>query len=183
MAKDLRPNVRPRQTNNVRQLKLIHDIKEICNKYEYQTDKNEVIKEEIKQINDLYDKKKSILIPKTNVKPQQPTEIQNAHANSTLFKRPLNYIVYGDRKRKDDSEFIRDYEIDHNEVNHLKISNLPITSDDYEKIIIALEDDIGKGEMIPKERGFNIMKELYPKLNDSHLENIFKVSKINNSIN
>lgn len=178
MAKDLRPNVRPRQTNNVRQLKLIHDIKEICSKNEYQTEKTDVIKEEIKQINDLYDKKKSILIPKTNVKPQQPTEIQNAHANSTFFKRPNNYIVYGDKKRNHDSQFIKDYEIDHNEVNHLKISNLPISPDDYEKVIIALEDDIGKGEMIPKERGFTIVKELYPRLNESHLENIFKVSSV-----
>lgn len=58
---------------------------------------------------------------------------------------------------------------------------IPINIETYEKIIIALENDIGKGEMIPENRALYIIKNFFSKFNEeeanSHSNKIYNVSR------
>lgn len=194
------PSVRPRQTNYQRSLRVVKDIKEfiINNNNQNQnqnsnqqnlvstnnndSEKNEyeidMVKNEIKQINDLYDKKRSILIPKTKKK-QGPNISLSEEYKPTIFERPSNYIVYGERKKVDIHSKFKEYESNANEIDCMKKIEIPLNAEEYEQIIINLEDDVGKGEMIPRDRAYVVIESKYPNLTKFHMEKIYNVSSEN----
>lgn len=96
-------------------------------------------------------------------------------SNQSLFIRPNTYIVYGELQRNDNNPKIKDYEATSKEIDFLKKSDLSkITIENYEKAIIALENDVEKGEMIPKERAIEVLRKEFPEKDVEFYERIYE---------
>lgn len=54
---------------------------------------------------------------------------------------------------------IKEYEATVKEIDYIKKNDHNISVDQYEKAIISLENDVDKGEMIPKERAIEVLKK------------------------
>jgi hypothetical protein len=144
-----------------------------------------ILEAEVKKIIELFDKKKTIVIPKVEVhnslvaeKPAaQPsgegkfTTHQVAYKQSE-FVRPKHYIVYSEKFRLEPVG--KDYEASVIDLNFLKFEKDFISSEELEKIISALENDINKGEMIPNERVKEIILNIIPD-KKQHVDKIIKV--------
>lgn len=140
---------------------------------------NELHQKEIKKINDLYEKKRSILIPKTQAKKADNTNIAEDHKFNKLFERPDNYIIYGERKRNENIKKFKEYEASAQENDFLKKCELPLTLDQYEQIIINLESNISGGN-VSKDLAFDIVQNLtFIKLDKSQIEKLIDVSILN----
>jgi hypothetical protein len=134
---------------------------------------------EIKRILDLFDKKKNIVIPKSEEKketlPGQNGEGKfsiNENYQQTHFEKPKHYIVFSQKNQLEPKT--KDYEATIHDMNFLKYENF-ITLEELEKIISDLENDINKGEMIPTERIREIITRTIPD-NKSQVDKICKVS-------
>ena len=89
----------------------------------------------------------------------------------TEFKRPNYYIMYS-QKTRDEQKI--EYEASIHDINFMTVEKLKIEIKDYEKLIIDIENDIGKGELIPEERIQQIIKEHFPHLNTDNIKQISK---------
>ena len=89
----------------------------------------------------------------------------------TEFKRPNHYIMYS-QKTRDEPKI--EYEASIHDINFMTVEKLKIEIKDYEKLIIDIENDIGKGELIPEERIQQIIKEHFPHLNTDNIKQISK---------
>ncbi len=156
-------------------------------------DPKSIIEFEKKRIVELFDKKKTILIPKVekfeksaiSAQSQPTTENQqkqtgegnfstlNLSYKPTEFVRPKHYIVYSEKNRLEPKG--KDYEATLYDLNFLKFENNFISVEELEKIISALENDINKGEMIPQERIREIILSVIPEKNQ-YVDKIYKVS-------
>jgi hypothetical protein len=189
-----RPNFRPRTLDYSKPISLISDINEVFKKEDNSAlnwvgvsqqgsglDSKALGEQEIKRILDLFDKKKNIVIPKSETLEKKDQAVPsgegkfsiNENYKQTQFERPKHYIVYSHRSHLDPKT--KDYEATTHDINFLKYEN--ITSIDVlEKIISELENDINKGEMIPTER----IKEIISRTihTKSHVDKICQVSKI-----
>lgn len=137
----------------------------------------------------MFDKKKVIVIPKTEVieKPKANTDTNGyslIEYQQTIFQRPRHYIVYSDKERTNTNPD-KEYEANINDFNFLKRHeefNLKI--EDLEKIITLLEYDVS-GEMIPQERAeFLLCEHFKCNFKDNpekklHFESVYKVNIIN----
>lgn len=155
------------------------------NGHNSEKEKHTVVEYEIKKIIELFDKKKTIVIPRA----EDISKNSNASGNiesgnfSTLnlsykqteFIRPNHLIVYSEKNRLEPKE--KDYEASISDLNFLNFEKYFITVEQLEKIISALENDINKGEMIPAERAREIIANIIPDKKD-HIEKIFKVIHI-----
>lgn len=128
----------------------------------------------------MFDKKKSIIIPKTTDKSgslANKTEIAKVepiltgHAIST-FERPKSYIIYSERERAERN--IKEYEASFADMEYLKKNDNFISIEDFENAVSALENDVGKGEMIPQERAFEVLSKLFPERRSDY-DKIFQV--------
>lgn len=185
-----RANTRPRNTGLVRPLKLIREIHEISSRPDSKLYEADSIKDEIREINALYDKKKSIAIPKTaslstQVKQKEPAKAANTGVTKaedhvqTLFIRPSHYITYGEKKRAENSQKIKEYEATQKEIEYIRKIGFSSNEEHlYEHIITSLENDVDKGEMIPKERAIVVAEKAVPNKDKEFYENIFEVSII-----
>jgi hypothetical protein len=190
-----RTNFRPRQLDYSKPIQLISDINEVFkkedlissswsmgNSFEEKRTPSEI---EIKRVMDLFDKKKTIVIPKV----EKLNEGGNA-ASATgegnfsidlnykqrLYERPKHYIVYSQKNVLEPQG--KDYEASIHDMNFLKYENT-ITLDELEKIISELENDINKGEMIPQERIREIILRTIPD-RKVFVDKISKVSYFDN---
>ena len=89
----------------------------------------------------------------------------------TEFKRPNHYIMYS-QKTRDEQKI--EYEASIHDINFMTVEKLKIEIKDYEKLIIDIENDIGKGELIPEERIQKIIKDHFPHLNPDNIKQISK---------
>jgi hypothetical protein len=89
----------------------------------------------------------------------------------TEFKRPNYYIMYS-QKTRDEQKI--EYEASIHDINFMTVEKLKIEIKDYEKLIIDIENDIGKGELIPEERIQQIIKDHFPHLNPDNIKQISK---------
>ena len=89
----------------------------------------------------------------------------------TEFKRPNHYIMYS-QKTRDEQKI--EYEASIHDINFMTVEKLKIEIKDYEKLIIDIENDIGKGELIPEERIQQIIKDHFPHLNPDNIKQISK---------
>lgn len=198
---DLKYVSRLRATNLNRQLKLIRDVKDIVaftpnpnnnnsistryttnddtNSYNTLNDKEtDIIQLEINNIKDLFDKKKSILIPKISKNKAQVTKQtvnKNEDYTNTIYERPSSYIVYGELNREQNNKKFKKYEASLKEIEYLKKNDPSISINQYESAIIALEDDVEKGEMIPKERAIVVLSNSFPDKDSATCEKIYEV--------
>ena len=119
---------------------------EICIKPESGNINEEtLIAEEIKELANLFDKKKSIAIPKITQAIEKPKEksvevkekavIKKEPANDVtklddysqiLYERPDTYITYGEIQRKDNIKKFKEYEASTKEVEYLKKNDFNI---------------------------------------------------------
>jgi hypothetical protein len=146
-----------------------------------------IIEGEIKKIFELFDKKKTIVIPKVEESEKLAAAQSTSEGKFTThsvsykqseFKRPNNYIVYSEKNRLEPKG--KDYEASVIDLNFLKFENNFISSEELEKIISALENDINKGEMIPNERVKEIILSIIPPDKKQHVDKIIRVSKLIN---
>jgi hypothetical protein len=186
-----RSNFRPRQLDLSKPIQLIHDLSEICKKSDYTANnwitndsnyQSKYFKEqyelEINRIVDLFDKKKTIVIPKSeNVQAVHNHIIKNNYTIETSYKqseyvRPKHLIVYS---CKNSLETKRDeYEATTHDRNFLKYEK-NLTLEEIEKVISELENDVNKGEMIPYER----IKEIIFKILPDKKSQGDKIAKVN----
>jgi len=186
-----RTNFRRRDIDLSKQIPIIKDINEVYKKednsalnwvgnsyLEGKSDPKAILEAEVKRIMELFDKKKSIIIPgsekfdkssQSNTGEGKFTTV--AAYKQTEFIRPKNYILYSEKNRIDPK--VKDYEATVSDMTFLKFENNPITVDELEKIISALENDINKGEMIPPERVKEIIISIIPDKKHS-VEKIYK---------
>lgn len=179
-----RINIRPRQMDHAKPLQMVKDIKNVRNT-ENQAEREELIniEQEINRVLSLYDKKKSIITPKSiNIeknKKDNPNNknLPNKFENSTTyniseFHRPQGYIIYSEETRKKNHE--RDYEATRHDVNFLQFEGNFMKLEELETVISKLENDIGTGEQIPPERAKNLIIGLFPDKAD-HADKLTKV--------
>ena len=135
------------------------------------------MKTELKKILELYDGKKSIIIPKTE-KIEKPLNEKNDKTpaqkapyaankfdsgleyKQNEFIRPEHYIIYSERSRIENHK--RDYEASRHDANFLNYENNFMTLEELEIVISTLENDIGHGELIPRERISQLILSIYP---------------------
>jgi len=177
-----RTNFRHRALDATKQLPIIHDITEVVKREDTmliqipnghsdrQLDKESEVKEiteqEIKKIIDLFEKKKVIVIPKSEklasekVTPaiNENNYSTNTNYTQTSFERPKHYLIYSEKSRFDAP--FKEYEASVYDVNFLKHFNF-FTTDELEKIIITLENDVSSGEMIPFERAQYLLRQMF----------------------
>jgi hypothetical protein len=188
-----RTNFRPRTIDNGKSLQIIRDINDIVkkddntpitwssgNSFDPKNENKSIVELEIKKIIDLFDKKKTIIIPKADKSAEKPASNGegkfSTHQTSykqTEFIRPRNYIVYSERNRLEPKQ--KDYEACIHDLNYLKANEYFISVEELEKIISVLENDINKGEMIPTERVRELIMSIIPD-KKQHVEKIIKVS-------
>lgn len=190
-----RTNIRHRAVDLSKPLQIITDINELYKKDENSAlnwgkelsgdtkSETKSIKEaEIKKIIELYDKKRTIIIPKVEEKtpsgqPSQSSEGKfSTHTvayKQTEYVRPKNYIVYSEKNRLEPQG--KDYEATTVDMNFLNFEKFFISVEELEKIISALENDINKGEMIPTERVKEIIQSIIPD-KKQHIDKIIRVS-------
>jgi hypothetical protein len=139
-----------------------------------------IIEAEVKKIIELFDRKKTIVIPNPNAsaseKPAPSGEgkftTQAVAYKQTEYVRPRHYIVYSEKNRLEPKA--KDYEATVVDLNFLKYEKDCISVDELEKIISALENDINKGEMIPNERIREIILSIIPD-KKQHVDKVVKV--------
>ena len=144
-----------------------------------------ILEAEVKKIIELFDKKKTIVIPKVEMqnslvaeKPAaQPSGEGKFSTHQVAYKqsefvRPKHYLVYSEKNRLEPKG--KDYEASVIDLNFLKFEKDFISSEELEKIISALENDINKGEMIPNERVKEIILNIIPE-KKQHVDKIIKV--------
>mgnify|MGYP000918692520 CR=1 FL=1 len=145
--------------------------------------KKSVINYEIKKIIELFDKKKTIVIPKTedfskkNGNEKSAAKKENFSTldleyKQTEFVRPKNLIVYSEKNRLEPKE--NDFEASASELSFLNFESHFISKELFEKIISALENDVNKGEMIPAEHAKEIILNLIPDKKE-YVDKIYKV--------
>lgn len=156
-------------------MKLVHRINEISTSTENLSE-NEILEQEIKSIKELYEKKKSILIPKTACKSSKPGHTINEEYSNTFYERPSRYINYGEVKRDENNLKFKQYEATQKEIEYLNKNDPSITVEQYEQAITALENDVDKGEMIPKERAIEVLMTTLQKRDQDTYEKIYEVS-------
>ena len=173
-----KPSFRQRPIDYSKPLQLIKDINEV-KKTADQAEKEEItiMESELKKILELYDRKKSIIIPKTEKidKPlnekNDKTPAQKAPSAANKFDsgleykqnefiRPEHYIIYSERSRIENHK--RDYEASRHDANFLNYENNFMTLEELEIVISTLENDIGHGELIPRERISQLILSIYP---------------------
>jgi tRNA/tmRNA/rRNA uracil-C5-methylase (TrmA/RlmC/RlmD family) len=191
-----RTNFRPRQLDYSKPIQLVSDINEVFkkddlilstfgmgNSYE---DKRSVTEIEIKRVMDLFDKKKTIVIPKVekldkNPNAAAPTGEGNfsidLNYKQKLYERPKHCIVYSQKNVLEPQG--KDYEATIHDMNFLKYENT-ITLEELEKIVSELENDINKGEMIPQDRIREIILRIIPD-KKGFVDKIAKVSLLTTS--
>ncbi len=162
-------------------LQMVRDVNELYKKEENSAlnwvkedikgDAKSNLEAEIKKIGDLFEKKKTIVIPSENGEGKFSTH--QISYKQTEFVRPKNYIVYSEKNRLEPKG--KDYEITSGDINWLTFENNPINEAELEKIISALENDINKGEMIPNERVREIILSIIPE-KKQYVDRIQKVS-------
>jgi hypothetical protein len=145
---------------------------------ELKLDTKAVIESEVKKICELFDKKKTIVIPKVESSANASTGEGKFTTLSLAYKqseyqRPRHYIVYSEKNRLESQ--VKDYEATSIDLNFLKYENNFISVEKFEEIISALENDINKGEMIPNERVRDIILGLIPD-KKQHVDKLTKVS-------
>ena len=174
-----KPSFRQRPIDNAKPLQLIKDINEV-KKTADQAEKEEltIMESELKKILELYDRKKSIIIPKTEKIDKPPTDKNDKNStqkntsnpankfDSGLeykqreFIRPDHYIIYSEKSRKENHK--KDHEATRHDVNFLTFESNFMTLEELEIVISTLENDIGHGELIPRERVKELILTLYP---------------------
>jgi hypothetical protein len=183
------PNFRRRQLDLFKPIALIPDINEVFKKDDNpalnwvsnsQNDPKALGDQEIKRILDLFDKKKNIVIPKSeNIEKKDNQSGQNGEGKFTInenykqtkFERPRHYIVHSQKNHLEPK--MKDYEANIHDMAFLKFENA-CTLEELEKIITDLENDINKGEMIPTERIKDIISKYVS--SPSNIDKICKVS-------
>ena len=173
-----RTNFRPRQLDYSKPIQLVSDINEVFKKEDLISstfslgvsfdDKKTASEIEIKRIMDLFDKKKTIVIPKVEKLDKNPNAAPTTgegnfsidlNYKQKLYERPKHYIIYSQKNILEPQG--KDYEATIHDMNFLKYENM-ITLEELEKIISELENDINKGEMIPQDRIREIILRLIP---------------------
>jgi hypothetical protein len=129
---------------------------------------------EIKRIIDLFEKKKTIIIPKTENITGEGNFTVNLNYQQKLFDRPKHLIVYSQKCNLEPTT--KDYEATIHDMNFLKYEK-NISLDDIERVITDLENDVNKGEMIPYDRIKEIIIRVLPD-KKSQADRIAKVSII-----
>jgi hypothetical protein len=192
-----RTNFRQRPIDPAKPLQIIRDVNEVIKKDdtnplnwvigssgETARDPKLFLESEIKKICELFDKKKTIIIPKAEKFENKPATAQpgaNGEGKFTThqvtyqlseYVRPKHYIVYSERSRLEPKH--KDYEATVYDLNFLKYENYFITVEELEKIISAVENDINKGEMMPSERIKEIILSIVPD-KKQHVDKIYKV--------
>lgn len=172
--------------NDVNEVSKKEDICILSNNQNYFSEKDptkSVINFEIKKIIELFDKKKSIVIPKAedfskkngnekaNVKKENFSTLDLEY-KQTEFVRPKHLIVYSEKNRLEPKE--KDFEASASELSFLNFESHFISKELFEKIISALENDVNKGEMIPAEHAKEIILNLIPEKKE-YVEKIYKV--------
>ena len=170
-----KPSFRQRPIDYSKPLQLIKDINEV-KKTADQAEKEEItiMESELKKILELYDRKKSIIIPKTE-KIYKPLNEKNEKSKTApsankfdsgleykqnVFIRPEHYLIYSERSRIENHK--RDYEASRHDANFLNYENNFMTLEELEIVISTLENDIGHGELIPRERISQLILSIYP---------------------
>ena len=80
--------------------------------------------------------------------------------NQNVFIRPEHYLLYSARSRIENHK--RDYEASRHDANFLNYENNFMTLEELEIVISTLENDIGHGELIPRERISQLILSIYP---------------------
>jgi len=189
-----RTNFRPRTIDTAKPLPIIRDINDLYKKDDNQAlnwvkepsqeSKNEgksILESEIKRIFELFDKKKTIVIPKAEKfeKTNQPSSTSEGKftTHSLAYKqsefiRPKHFIVYSEKNRLEPKG--KDYEATVVDINFLTSEKFFISIEELEKIISALENDVNKGETIPLERAKEVVSNIIPE-KKQHIDKICKV--------
>jgi len=152
-------------------------------------EKKTVLDKELKRIIDLFERKKVIVIPKTEVieksKPIPEQKESNGYSIieyvQTKFERPRTYVVYNNCERQSGTSE-KEYEGNIHDYNFLKRhEEFGFSIEELEKMITKLEQDVNDGEMIPLERAEVLLCELL-KCNFTsspqkkmHFESVYKV--------
>jgi hypothetical protein len=138
-----------------------------------------ILEAEVKKIIELFDRKKTIVIPNPNGLANEPAPsgegkftTQAVAYKQTEFIRPRHYIIYSEKNRLEPKG--KDYEATVIDMNFLKYEKECLSVEELEKIISALENDINKGEMIPNERIREIILSIIPE-KKQHVDKICKV--------
>jgi hypothetical protein len=189
-----RTNFRPRTIDTAKPLTIIRDINDLYKKEdvaaltwiresgnEGKTDGKLILESEIKRIFELFDKKKTIIIPraeKFEKKTQPASSGEGKFSTHTIaykqseFIKPKHYIVYTEKNRLEPKG--KDYEATVVDLNFLTSEKFFISTEELEKIISALENDVSKGETIPLERAKEIVVNIIPD-KKQHVDKICKV--------
>jgi hypothetical protein len=185
---------RKRDLDLSKPLQIIRDVSELYKKEDplalnwvrdsYSDGQNEpksIREAEIKKIIELFDKKKTIIIPKIEETPVLCSTGEGKFSTLTVsykqteYIRPKHYLVYSEKNRLEPK--VKDYEASQVDLNFLKFENFFISCDELEKIISALENDINKGEMIPSERVKEIVIGIIPE-KKQFVDKVIRVSKV-----
>ena len=189
---------RHRTLDQTKPLPIVHDITEIVKKddslmilipnsqtdreIEKESDTKEIIEQEIRKIIDLFDKKKVIIIPKSEKLGSEKVHSainENNYSSitnyaQTKFEQPKHYLLYSEKYRLDHCP--KDYEASVYDINFLKHFNY-FTVDELEKIIITLENDVNTGEMIPLERAQYLLRPMFGN-KEQYFEKVYQVKNI-----
>lgn len=128
--------------------------------------------QEIKKMLDLFDKKKTIMIPKAEkfeAEAKEGTKNLNNEQGSfsavaqiykqKKFIRPPHLIIYSHKNRLQPTA--KEYEATLKDINYLQFEP-NITVEEFEIAIAALENDVGRGELIPLERANEVLLQIFP---------------------
>jgi hypothetical protein len=190
-----RTNFRHRTLDQSKPLPIIHDITEVVKKEdslliqipnghsdrqsERDSENREIIEQEIKKIIDLFDKKKIIIIPKSEkigIEKDKPAINQNNYSTNsnyaqTEYTRPNHYLIYSEKNRFE--TVLKEYEATVYDIKFLQHFNF-FTVDELEKIIMTLENDVNTGEMIPFERVQYLLRPMFPS-KEQYFEKVYQV--------
>lgn len=175
-------------------LQIVKDIKNIKDLTD-QSDIQELksIEREIEHVLGLYDKKKTIIIPKIETiennkndknlktKINNVNQYNNVYNTYTLteYSRPLGYVIYSEERRK--KNHLIEYEASIHDYNFLKCENFFISLEKLEEIITALENKIehkDQVDAITKDSAKKIILEVMHDNPDKekHYEKIINVN-------
>ena len=175
--------------NDINEVSKKEDICLLSNNQNYYSEKDKdpsktVVDYEIKKVIELFDKKKSIVIPKaedfskkngnekSNGKKENFSTLELEY-KQTEFIMPKHFIVYSEKNRLEPKEI--DFEASAPEISFLNFESHFISKEKFEKIISALENDVNKGEMIPAEHAKEIIISLIPDKKE-YVDKIYKVN-------
>jgi len=141
-----------------------------------------LLEKEIKQINDKYDKRKDVLIPKAEKKVEKKDKAGHSISTEyvqTKFERPCTYIIHGEKQREKVFNNQKEFEASIKDLESLKKLEINISLENYEKIIVCLENDVGNGEIIPKDRVVYLIESNFKelKLNEKQISELYDVSR------